>query len=103
MDTFVLNVTRATPSCQENDGFETRSYAGFAQYFVAVGVLSFLYCLAILFVYVMFINPNLPFAKWIILFVGLQAFYVVDTTAIPPLYSPPSPSLSVHQKTLGFV
>ena len=37
---------------------------------MAMGVLSFLYCLGIVIVYVLFINPQLPFAKWIIVFVS---------------------------------
>ena len=65
-----MNITRDVSSCQSSRGFENRSFAGFAQFFVAVGVFSFLYCLGILFVYVMFINPKLPFAKWILVFVS---------------------------------
>ena len=71
-DSFLANVTANFSSCREDNGFDTRSFAGFAQFFVAMGVLSFLYCLGILFVYVLFINPKLPFAKWIILFVSLH-------------------------------
>ena len=73
-DEFIANVLRNESSCQQTSGFDTRSFAGFAQYFVAMGVLSFLYCLGILFVYVLFINPQLSFAKWIILFVSYFRF-----------------------------
>ncbi|CAI8014674.1 Synaptophysin [Geodia barretti] len=73
-DEFIANVSRNESSCQQTSGFDTRSFAGFAQYFVAMGVLSFLYCLGILFVYILFINPQLSFAKWIILFDFVASF-----------------------------
>ena len=73
-DDFIEKVTRNESSCRVTSGFDTRSFAGFAQFFVAMGVLSFLYCLGILCIYVLFINPQLPFAKWIIVFVSFPHF-----------------------------
>jgi hypothetical protein len=64
----ILNISNNTVSCGRAEGFRSKNFAGFAQYFVAMGVLSFLYCLGILLVYVIFINPDLPFAKWLIAF-----------------------------------
>ena len=66
----ILNISNNTVSCGRAEGFRSKNFAGFAQYFVAMGVLTFLYCLGILLVYVIFINPDLPFAKWLIAFVS---------------------------------
>lgn len=72
-------MTEMVSSCGRNDGFDTRSFAGFAQFFVAMGVLTFLYCIGIVIVYVLFINPKLPFAKWLLVFVSFFCFFFVMT------------------------
>ena len=41
-----------------------------------MGVLTFLYCLGALVIYVIFINPELPFAKWIIIAVSSSSLLI---------------------------
>lgn len=67
-DEFIANSTRNTSSCGTRTGFKNRSFSGLAQFFVAMGIFSFLYCLGIVFVYVLFVTQEFPFVKWILIF-----------------------------------
>lgn len=71
-DTFIADLTRNTLSCGTSRGFKNRSFSGLAQFFVAMCVFSFLYCLGIVFVYVFFVTTEFPLLKWILIFVSFK-------------------------------
>ena len=71
------NATSNSSSCGRAGGFENKGFSNMAEFFVVMGVFTFLYCLVALPVYVIFITPKMPFAKWIIVAVSYTLFVFV--------------------------
>lgn len=62
-DPFVANRTE----CNDLRQFPHRTFSSSAQYFVAMGVLTMLYVIAAVIMYMFFITPKLFLAKWIVI------------------------------------
>ena len=53
--------------CTQATQFSTRAFSSSAQFFVALGVLTMIYVIAALLIYMMFIIPDLFIAKWLVI------------------------------------
>ncbi len=69
-DDFSIRYSSPDFSCRES--FDSGAFSGSAQYFVGMGVLTMLYVIVVIPVYMLFITPDLFLAKWLVVGVSGQ-------------------------------